>query len=181
MGFFQDLFGNKSANTALNNASNDIKSSFRYGELALQPFAAAGAAQNRLMDLGGYNGAPAQAAAGAQFHADPGYDFKVKSGIDAIDASAASRGMLHSGATMKALSDYGQGTADQGYGDWYARQAALADTGAQAVQGIVNDKLTTTGAVAANTGQAGANKSGAVQGIAGIASGALNSLIGKRT
>jgi hypothetical protein len=181
MGFFQNLFGNDSANRSLNNASNDLKSAFNYGETAYKPFTAASEAQTRLLDLGGYNGAPAQTAAGQQFTQDPGYQFKLKSGIDALDASASSRGMLRSGAQEKALVDYGQGVADQSYGDWYARQAALADTGAQAVQGVVNNKLSTAGAVAANTAQAGANKSGAVQGVAGLVAGGLNSILGKRT
>ena len=55
------------------------------------------------------------------FHADPGYKFQLTQGQQAIDRTAAARGMRMGGATMKAQMQYGQGMADQSYGNWFDR------------------------------------------------------------
>ena len=54
---------------------------------------------------------------------DPGYQFRMDEGVEALDKSAASRGRLLSGAQNKAVIDYGQDTASQEYGKAYAREA----------------------------------------------------------
>ncbi len=51
------------------------------------------------------------------FTATPGYDFRFNQGIGAIDASAASKGNLMSGATQQALTQFGQGIASEEYGN----------------------------------------------------------------
>jgi hypothetical protein len=55
------------------------------------------------------------------FKADPGYSFRMKSGQQAVEAGAASRGMQLSGATQKALAQYGQNLGSQEYGNAYGR------------------------------------------------------------
>lgn len=52
---------------------------------------------------------------------DPGYQFRLKQGQDAIEHSAAARGGLLSGGTGKALNDYAQGSASNEYGNVYNR------------------------------------------------------------
>lgn len=54
---------------------------------------------------------------------DPGYRVRMQEGIDAIDASAASRGRLLSGAQNKALTQYGQEQGSKEYANAYAREA----------------------------------------------------------
>ena len=46
---------------------------------------------------------------------DPGYQFRRDEGLRAMEASAASRGTLRSGATIKGLIDYGANVASQEY------------------------------------------------------------------
>tara|TARA_R110002153_G_scaffold173631_1_gene326403 strand:- start:562 stop:1242 length:681 start_codon:yes stop_codon:yes gene_type:complete len=53
---------------------------------------------------------------------DPGYRVRMQEGIDALDASASSRGRLLSGAQNKALTQYGQEQGSKEYGNAYARQ-----------------------------------------------------------
>jgi hypothetical protein len=53
---------------------------------------------------------------------DPGYQFRLKQGLDAIQNSAAGKGVLHSGNTLKGLSDYGQESASQEYQNVYGRR-----------------------------------------------------------
>lgn len=60
-----------------------------------------------------------------QFRADPGYQFALDEGQRALERSAAARGSLNSGGTLKALTRYAQGMADQQYGTWYDRQRAV--------------------------------------------------------
>ncbi len=57
----------------------------------------------------------------SDFQADPGYDWRMQQGNQAIERSAAARGNLLSPATMKALQEYGQGMASQEYGNAYNR------------------------------------------------------------
>lgn len=59
--------------------------------------------------------------AGLDPTADPGYRFRLQQGLDAVQRSAAAGGKVLSGQTLKALNDYAQGTAAQGYQDAYNR------------------------------------------------------------
>src|SRR3972149_2467580 len=66
----------------------------------------------------------------------PGYEFAQGEGIQAIDRSAVSRGMLNSGRQEKDLLRFGTGLADKTYGDQLARlmglnQQGMGATGAQ--------------------------------------------------
>lgn len=54
---------------------------------------------------------------------DPGYRVRMKEGVEAIDASAAARGRLLSGAQQKALTQFGQEQGSQEYANAYAREA----------------------------------------------------------
>jgi len=57
----------------------------------------------------------------ADYQADPGFDFRMAEGSKAIERSAAARGGLNSGATMKSLTRFAQGTASDEYGRAYDR------------------------------------------------------------
>lgn len=57
----------------------------------------------------------------ADFEADPGYNFRLKEGINALDSSAAARGGLFSGAQAKALTRYGQDVGSSEYANAYNR------------------------------------------------------------
>ena len=52
---------------------------------------------------------------------DPGYQFRMEQGVEALDKSASARGRLLSGAQKKALTRYGQGVGSQEYANAYAR------------------------------------------------------------
>lgn len=66
------------------------------------------------------------------FTKTPGYDFRLSEGVKAAERSAAARGRLGSGATMKAVQRYGEGLASDEYGSWWNRNAGLAGVGQQA-------------------------------------------------
>jgi hypothetical protein len=70
------------------------------------------------------------------FDTTPGYEFRVAQGRQAIERSAAARGGLNSGATMKALEGYGQGMAADEYGTFMNRLAAGAGRGQTATNSL---------------------------------------------
>jgi hypothetical protein len=54
---------------------------------------------------------------------DPGYQFQMQQGLKQVQASAAARGMLSSGSTLKGTQDYAQGLAGTSYQNAYNRAA----------------------------------------------------------
>lgn len=86
------------------------------------PWRAAGeSALSRL--TGEMTGAP------STFTASPGYEFRRDEGIKAVERSAAARGLLRSGASMKALERFAEGNAASEYDAWWNRNAGLAGVG----------------------------------------------------
>lgn len=57
----------------------------------------------------------------ADFQQDPGYAFRMAEGQKAIERSAAARGGLNSGGTLRSLTQYGQGQGAQEYQNAYNR------------------------------------------------------------
>jgi hypothetical protein len=55
------------------------------------------------------------------FQEDPGYQFRLQQGTNAVQNSAAAKGSGLSGATLKALQRYGQGFASNEYNTGYNR------------------------------------------------------------
>lgn len=98
---------------------------------------------------------------------DPGYRVRMQEGIDAIDASASSRGRLLSGAQNKALTQFGQEQGSKEYANAYARESnnkarkfnmlsSLSQGGqsSAAGQAQASSQLATTGGnIMANTGR----------------------------
>lgn len=52
---------------------------------------------------------------------DPGYHFRVSQGEQALQQSAAARGTLNTGGSLKSVLDYGQNAASQEYGNVFDR------------------------------------------------------------
>lgn len=85
--------------------------------------------QSRLLGL---FGADEAAAARARFQTSPGYDFQVDEGQRVLERGVAARGGLYSGSAGKALVKFGQGVANQDFGNHFSRLAGLGSTGLSA-------------------------------------------------
>jgi hypothetical protein len=76
------------------------------------------------------------------FQGDPGFQFRMQQGANAINAGAGARGMRNSGATMKALTRYGQDFASNEYNNAYNRNyqrlSNLANTSFNAASNQAN-------------------------------------------
>lgn len=68
------------------------------------------------------------------FTKTPGYDFRLQQGQDSLQAGAAARGGLYSGAAMRDLMKFGQDYGSNEYGNYLSRLGARADTGMNAAQ-----------------------------------------------
>ncbi len=80
------------------------------------PYSEAGAgAIRQLADLLSPEGEFSQKFSMDDFEADPGYAFRQAEAQKAIERSAAARGLLNSGATLKGLTRYSQDAASQEY------------------------------------------------------------------
>ena len=89
--------------------------------------------------VAGYDPASAMKNFGAaDFQTDPGYAFRLSEGMKALDRTAASRGGLLSGATLKGAQRYGSDLASQEYGNAYNRFQANRATQSQEYQNAFN-------------------------------------------
>lgn len=61
-----------------------------------------------------------------------GYKFQLGEGLKAVNSGWAGRGLLQSGAALKSLNNYGQGMAQQGFGNWLGALGNQQDTGFRA-------------------------------------------------
>jgi len=91
-----------------------------------------------------------------QFKQDPGYAFRMSEGMKALENSAAARGGLLSGATMKGIQRYGQDMASQEYMNAFNRYQAERQARLNPLQSLAGVGQTTANALAAG-GQGFAN------------------------
>ena len=95
-------------------------------------------------------------SAGFLANQDPGYGFRMSEGLKALDRSAASRGGLLSGATLKGAQQYGQGLASQEYQNAFNRYQTNRANQLNPLQSLAGQGQTTATAL----GQQGANMAG---------------------
>jgi hypothetical protein len=74
----------------------------------------------------------------SRLEATPGYQFRMSQGQTGVQNLLASQGGLKSGAAMKALSDYAQGTASQEFGNQVGYAQGLAGIGQNAAISMGN-------------------------------------------
>ena len=128
MGGGAQLYGQNQANKAITDAANISaqqadralqfqKDSFATTQANNQPWLDAGkTALGKLSPLMDYKKFSMD-----DFHADPGYNFRLTQGQQAIDRSAAAGAGLQSGAALKAAAAYGQDMGSQEYNNAFNR------------------------------------------------------------
>jgi hypothetical protein len=92
------------------------------------------------------------------FQADPGYQFRLDQGTQAIERSAAARGGLLSGAAAKALTRYSQGVASDEFGNAFNRFTTEKTNGFNRLASLAGVGQT----AANNIGQAGQSAYGTI-------------------
>lgn len=139
-------------------AAKALKEALATGRTDLSPYMTQGSgAANILSRLYGLDGQPADMSA---FTQSPDYQFNLSQGLGAIDKSAASRGGLYSGATMKAAQRFGSGLASQQFSDYFNRLSGLSSSGQNAATSLLGAGTNTAqglGGIYQNQGQNAAN------------------------
>lgn len=156
---------------ATDRASEVQKEMYDQTRQDLQPWTQAGGqATNSMMNLLGLgSGSSADA-----LQQDPGYQFRLQSGLNGVQSGAAAQGNLLSGATQKALNNYAQDTASQEYGNAFNRLMGVSNLGENAAAQVGNAGTSVAQGIASNT-MAGGQASAQGQ----VAQGnAMSSLIG---
>lgn len=137
MASLMDVFTNTNAQNAANAQSGGIasgaaqaggtlnaglNSATGYYNQALNGYAplasTANAGYNQYANAMGLNGASGNAAALTGFQNNPGYQFQVNQGINAVDRGAASRGALSSGGTVAQEQSTASNIANQGWNSY---------------------------------------------------------------
>lgn len=130
--------GSKSKAQSSNQAYPYIKETY-------SPLASFGTEAGGLIrSLLGLGGADAKAQAVNNFQDTPGYQFQLDQGSKAITNNAASKGLLNSGGTLKALTKFGQGLADSTYQGYLSNLFNLGNMGLNAGQLIAGSGTKST-------------------------------------
>lgn len=175
MSFISDIFGGGAAKKAAKAQTeaaklgvDELHRQFDLTRADLAPWRQAG-------------GAAIQAGAdmlqpGYDYTASPGYQFRLGEGNRAIEGSAASKGMLMSGGTLKDIDRFSQGLAAGDFNDQFNRQMAVASGGQQATQTGAALGQQTAGGIADLYTQMGNAKASGYIGQANAISGGIGQL-----
>ncbi len=170
------MYASNRAATAQRNAARDAaaaqEQAYTRQEELQEPFRQAGlAAKDRTLTLlgleGGDTASPdfgkyARDFSMADFEADPGYGFRIKEGMKALESSAAARGGLLSGSTLKGVTRFGQDTASNEYLNAFNRYQTNRANQLNPLQSLYGGGQTSVNALTNAAGQLG-------QGLAGSA------------
>ncbi len=150
-----------------------------------EPFRQAGiGAQNQLLTLLGLPGGTAEGAdfgslarpfSMSDFQADPGYGFRMSEGMKALESSAAARGGLLSGSTLKGVSRFGQDLASQEYQNAFNRYQAERAARLNPLQSLMGAGQSSANTLTSAAGQLG---QGLAQGYGNLGQARASSYIG---
>jgi len=90
-----------------------------------------------------------------KFTADPGYGFRLKEGLRALENSAAARGGLLSGNAMRGITRYGQGLASDEYTNAFNRYQAERAARLNPLQSLAGMGQSNAATMAQQAGQYG--------------------------
>jgi hypothetical protein len=132
-----------------------------------EPFRQGGmTAQNQILQLlgiGGDQNAPGYGSMGrafgaADFQQDPGYAFRQSEGMKELERSAAARGNLMSGSTLKGIQRFGQDLASQEYQNAFNRYQIERSAKLNPLQSLMGSGQSATNVMTGAAGQMGQNE-----------------------
>jgi hypothetical protein len=91
-----------------------------------------------------------------QFEADPGYNFRMAEGMKGLERSAAARGLLQSGSTLKGIQQYGQNLASSEYENAFSRYLSQREARMDPYRYLTGIGQAAAAGQAANVGSSGA-------------------------
>ena len=145
-------------------------------------------AQSKMMALLGLDGGQAQEDAFGAYRESPEVAFMREQGEGALNRTAAAGGRLASGRTLADSQKFGQGLAQQGFGDFYSRLRDLYESQKSTAGGVAGSRVSSfnrLGDLKLGLGQAKASAATSsspwslISGIGAIGADALGSYLGK--
>lgn len=117
---------------AAQRAQDQQAAQYQQSRADLQPWVQSGSqARNKLDSLMGLDGSDPT----AQLQQSPGYQFRYDQGMAGVQNSAAARGGLLSGGTLKAIQKYGQDFASNEYQNQFNRLNGMSSSGQASAAG----------------------------------------------
>jgi hypothetical protein len=117
----------------------------------------------QLLGIGGDTAAAGYGSLGKsfgteQFQQDPGYGFRQAEGMKALERSAAARGNLLSGSTLKGVQRFGQDLASQEYSNAFNRYQIERNAKLNPLQSLMGSGQSATNVMTNAAGQSGQNQ-----------------------
>lgn len=94
-----------------------------------------------------------------KFQQSPGYQFRLREGLKALDRTAAARGGLLGGNQLRGITQFGQDLASQEYNDAFNRYQIERNARLNPLQALAGVGQTSTSQLAGAAGQLGSNLS----------------------
>lgn len=172
--------GNKAAKAQKNAAAQQIAESRRQYDQTRADYApareAGAGATNKLASMYGVYKPGDASYVATDFTASPGYDWRLSEGVKAAERSAASRGLLGSGAAVKAIQRYGEGLASSEYENYANSLKSLAGLGQNATTGTAAAGAQSTGQINNAYQQAGNARASSYANTGSAINGTVNNL-----
>ena len=154
---------------AARRAQETLMQIYRENVARSQPWIDAGVGGlNRLIDL---------TTPGKQFtamQADPGYQFRLEEGTNALNNRLKAGGKFYSGSALKGGQEYAQNFASNEFGNVFNRNASLAGLGQTATTNVNSNNTSTGNNIASMEKNMGDLRASGYGNIAGSISGGLN-------
>lgn len=178
--------GTKAANAQKDAAAQSVAEQQRqYNQTRddYAPWRTAGqGALSKLSSLYGISsGGPATAPASSiydEFRATPGYQFTQDEGTKAAERSASARGLLGSGAALKAVDRFSAGLADQTYNNYVGQLQSIAGLGQSATGSTAQAGQNASNNISQAYLQAGNARASSYANIGSAINGTVNNLAG---
>lgn len=146
-----DLLGGLNSYSAQDDIAKQQREALQQAQGLFAPYQQTGQqANSQLSALLGLGGPEASQSAMSALTSTPGYQFRFNQGQTALERNLAAQGLSNSGAAQKAITDYGQGQAQQSYQDAINNYLGVSNTG-QSAAGSLAD-------IFGNIGQVNASK-----------------------
>lgn len=165
LGYMSDRAAAKDAERTSQQAAQQANQGFNYlqsSPVGQQYLPAGGQAIQTQADLLMGGGSPESRQAYNNYLNSVGYQHQLQTGQQAITGSRAASGLLGSGSTARALTQYGQNLATQNFNNYLSQLGGVAQQGLQA-GGMIGQAGTTGGVAGANYIQQGGQQAAAAR------------------
>jgi hypothetical protein len=115
------LYSALQGNQDMDELQNILLQQQQASQAALNPYLQTGGNANTMLDSALTSGELGGEFTPGDLTQDPGYQFNLDQGMNAINRQSAATGGLYSGNALKAAQEFGQGLADNTYNDAYNR------------------------------------------------------------